>query len=304
MASKQGQQGLVVRHHSQTVWIETNDGRQLECKTRKKTGRIVCGDRVLWEPTGDNEGVVSALLERRSLLTRPDPQQRPRPLAANIDQILVVCAPEPDYSKQLIDRYLIAAALMPSKALLLFNKCDLLAPAALQRIKDDLTEFAAIGIPLYFTSKHQADSLRALKTALQGHTSILVGQSGVGKSSLINALLPESDARVGAISDSTGYGRHTTTDTQLYHLPSGGHLIDSPGVRDFQLWHVELEELVQGYQEFSPYLGHCRFHNCRHLSEPGCALQGAVDEGKITARRLESYRQIYKLIDENKLATY
>lgn len=304
MPSEQSRTGLIIRHHSQSVLVETEDGTRLECKTRKKTGRIVCGDQVHWEPTGDQEGVVTELLARRSLLTRPDAQQRPRPLAANIDQILIVCAPEPEYSKQLIDRYLIAAALMPAEALLVLNKSDLLNAEQLATHQAELQEFVAIGIPLFITSKHQPESIATLKQALQGHTSILVGQSGVGKSSLINSFLPGDDARVGEISNSTGHGRHTTTETQLYHLPSGGHLIDSPGVRDFQLWHVEPEELIRGYREFAPFLGQCRFHNCRHLAEPGCALRAAVEDGQVSERRLASYQQIYQLVLENKAITY
>jgi len=297
--------GLVIQHHSQTVLVEDeNTAALITCKTRKKTGRIVCGDRVSWQQTGDREGVVVERLPRRSLLTRPDAHNRPRPLAANIDQMLIVCAPQPAWSRTLIDRYLIAAELMPSEAVIVVNKSDLLAPPERQHMLEALQEFSAIGYPVITTSTRDSHGLEALQHSLPGHTSILVGQSGVGKSSLVNALLPEASARVGELSDSGGFGRHTTTETRLYHLPGGGQLIDSPGVRDFQLWHIESKDLPRGFREFAAYLGQCRFHNCRHRREPGCALQAAADRGEISPRRLESYRSLLESLGEINNATY
>ncbi|WJW76322.1 small ribosomal subunit biogenesis GTPase RsgA [Thiohalobacter sp. IOR34] len=291
-------EGRVVQHHGATVIVEDTDGGLFNCNIRKRVGRVVCGDRVRWQPTAEGQGVVVELLPRHGLLTRPDPRGGARPLAANIDQIFVVCAPEPPLSEALIDRYLVAAELAGCAALILVNKSDLLDAAAREALRERLAEFEAIGYPLLFVNSRSAEGLAPLRAHTPGRTSILVGQSGVGKSSLVNALLPDQAVRVGALSAASGLGRHTTSDTTLYHLPDGGDLIDSPGVRDFHLWHIDRSELARGFREFTPFLGQCRFHNCRHINEPGCAIEQAVESGRISPRRLQSYRQIYAQLEE------
>ncbi|MAT65057.1 MAG: ribosome small subunit-dependent GTPase [Gammaproteobacteria bacterium] len=298
--------GRVIRHHGRNALVETASGERLECTARKRVHDLACGDRVEWSPAGENQGVIERVLPRASVLTRPDHRGRPRALAANVDQLLIVIAPEPEPTAALIDRYLIAAELMPARPVLVLNKTDRLTADTRTHIDALLAEFAALGMPVVRVNTREPGALQPLIELLATHTSILVGQSGVGKSSLVNALLPEHDIRVGELSEASGQGRHTTSDTTLYHLPGGGELIDSPGVRDFHLWHIDKAELAQGFCEFRDYAGRCRFHNCRHLNEPGCAVQAAVDAGEISARRLESYRKLYAQLEaaEERLGEY
>ena len=289
--------GRVIRHHGRSALVEGPDGRRRECTARKRIRDLACGDRVEWSTAGDAQGVIERVQPRDSVLTRPDHRGRPRALAANVDQLLIVIAPEPEPTAALIDRYLIAAELMPARPALVLNKTDRLTAANRTDTDALLAEFAALDIPVARLNTRDPDAIQPLTELLATHTSILVGQSGVGKSSLVNALLPEHALRVGELSAASGQGRHTTSDTTLYHLPGGGELIDSPGVRDFHLWHIDKTELARGFREFRDCAGQCRFHNCRHLNEPGCAVQAAVDTGAISARRLESYRKLYAQLE-------
>jgi len=286
------QTGLVIANYGATLIVEAPDGSLHRCAVRQHLGAVVCGDRVVWQAEGADAGVVSALLERRSLLTRPDFSGRPRPVAANLDQITVVAAPRPELNEALIDRYLVAATLTGLEPLLLVNKVDLLDTAALAALDRRLQTYRQIGYAVLYASTRSEHGLAALRTRLQKRASILAGQSGVGKSSLIKALLPDLDIRIHALSDATGLGTHTTSTTMLYHLPGGGDLIDSPGVRGFDLGEVSVAELESGFVEFAPYLGRCRFSDCGHTVEPGCALLAAVAAGAIDPRRLASYQQI------------
>ncbi|HSH29587.1 MAG TPA: ribosome small subunit-dependent GTPase A [Thiohalobacter sp.] len=300
------QSGRVIRHHGRNALVETANGARFECSARKRVRDLACGDRVEWSPAGEDQGVIERVLPRASVLSRPDHRGRPRALAANVDQLLIVIAPEPEPTAALIDRYLIAAELMPARPGLVLNKTDRLTADTRADIDALLAEFAALDMPVVRVNTREPDALQPLIELLATHTSILVGQSGVGKSSLVNALLPEHDIRVGELSAASGQGRHTTSGTTLYRLPGGGELIDSPGVRDFHLWHIDKAELARGFREFHDHAGHCRFHNCRHLNEPGCAVQAAVDAGGISARRLESYRKLYAQLEaaEERLGDY
>lgn len=284
------QAGLVLAHYGQASLVESDGGDLLRCSTRKNLPRTVCGDRVRWEPSGAHEGVITAVEPRRTVLARPDSQGRSRPVATNIDQIIVVIACKPSFEYGMLDRYLVAAELIGADPLIVVNKSDLLDDDSQARLRERLSVYTTIGYGLVFTSSRNTDGLTALHRHLAGHTSILVGQSGVGKSSLVQSLLPDMEVRTGSLSRVTGLGRHTTTVAMLYHVPGGGDLIDSPGVRDFTLDKVEPQELEKGFREFAPYLGKCRFHNCRHLSEPGCAVHSAVRDGAINRMRFESYR--------------
>ncbi len=274
------------------VVVEDDAGETHHCLVRKRLGRIVCGDRVRWRPTADGQGLVVDLAPRHNLLSRPDPSGRPRPLAANIDRVVIVVAPEPPFQPGLVDRYLVAVENLGSEALLLLNKTDLLSPEALAAQLRTLDAFRALGYDLIHLSAHQPASLPPLVAKLAGSTAILVGQSGVGKSSLVAALVPDLDIRIHQLSAASGQGRHTTTETTLYHLPDGGALIDSPGVRDFQLWHLDPAALVRGFREIAALAPHCRFRDCRHEGEPGCAVAEAARAGRISDRRLESYRAL------------
>lgn len=290
--------GLVIVNYGKALLVEDNDGNLQRCVARRNLGQIVCGDRVGWEATGTGEGVIHAVAARHSVLKRMDIARKTRPLAANIDQVVVVCAPQPALDELLIDKYLVAAELIGSNPVLVINKSDLLDADARAALETRVSTYTGIGYRVLFTSALSDDGIEPLADELAGKNSILVGQSGVGKSSLIKRLLPDLDIAIGRLSEASGQGRHTTTATTLYHLPHGGNLLDSPGVRDFRLEPAEAAELVHGFREFRPFLGHCRFHNCRHVNEPDCALSAAVERGEISERRLESYRSLLQWMDE------
>ncbi|HKK13303.1 MAG TPA: ribosome small subunit-dependent GTPase A [Gammaproteobacteria bacterium] len=286
-----GRPGLAITHHGHSVVVEEPTGELCLCSVRRSAGRVVCGDRVHWQAVADGRGVIVGHQPRTSVLTRPDARGRTRALAANVDQMVIVTALEPALQEALVDRYLVAAARMGARALIVLNKWDLADAGAGRGPRQRLAEFSAIGYPVLLTSRHDPLTLEALGDQLRGRTSILVGQSGVGKSSLVGALLPGREIRIGQLS-ATGLGTHTTSATTLYHLPGGGDLIDSPGVRDFHPAPVSAEELLGGFPELAPWTGECRFHNCRHLNEPGCAVAGAAERGQISLRRLASYRRL------------
>jgi ribosome biogenesis GTPase len=282
----------VLAHHGQSSLVEAANGDIARCATRRNLPRTVSGDRVLWQSSGSREGVITQVLERQTVLARPDQNNRVRPVAANLDQIVVVIASRTSFEYGMLDRYLVTAELIGARPVIVANKADLLDADSRYKLDQRLAVYTALGYPLLFTSSRSTDGMTDLHCQLKSHTSILVGQSGVGKSSLVQALLPDLEIRTGNLSQVTGLGRHTTTVAMLYHLPDGGDLIDSPGVRDFTLVRVDVELLEKGFREFIPYLGQCRFHNCRHLSEPGCAVQNAAREGLIVERRLGSYREL------------
>ena len=287
-----GRNGLVLVNYGKAVLVEDDAGCLYRCVVRRNLLQIVSGDRVAWEPVGATDGVINAVEPRHTVLQRADSANRTRALAANIDQILIVAAPQPAHDAFLIDRYLVAAELAGATPLVVINKSDLLDPQSADAPGDALREYAAIGYGTLLTSVREDSGIDKLAQILVNRTSILVGQSGVGKSSLINRLLPELDIQIGKLSDASGQGRHTTTATTLYHLPQGGNLIDSPGVRDFRLGETAPADLARGFREFRPYLGLCRFQDCRHLSEPGCAVKAAMRKGVISERRLASYTRL------------
>ncbi|HAO31401.1 MAG TPA: small ribosomal subunit biogenesis GTPase RsgA [Candidatus Competibacter sp.] len=286
------QHGLVLTHYGQSSIIEDDAGQLHRCAARQNLGPLACGDRVVWQASGVGDGVVVAVGERRSLLTRPDHNGQPRPIAANLDAVAVVLAPTPEPSEYLLDRYLVAIAATGARGLLVLNKIDLLDPPALAAMVERMEPYRRIGYPLLPASSRAARGLDALRDWLSGRASLLVGQSGVGKSSLIKALLPDRDIRIQAVSAATGHGTHTTSASTLYHLPGGGDLIDTPGVRSFELGDVRPDDLERGFPELTPYLGCCRFADCRHETEPDCALRDAVAGGAVAPRRLESYRRL------------
>jgi ribosome biogenesis GTPase len=282
--------GLVIVNYSKHQLVEDTEGGLHRCVARRGLPQIVCGDKVQWLPTGDATGVIEAIMPRRSVLLRAAGNNALRPLVANIDQIIIEAALEPALDSFLIDKYTVAAELAHTEPLIVINKADLLQPAERSRVEQLIHEYQAIGYTTLLTSTLLNTGLEAFMDCLANRTSILVGQSGVGKSSLVKRLLPDHDITVGKLSAASGLGRHTTTATTLYHLPQGGMLIDSPGVRDFRLGAVPAGELAQGFREFLPYLGHCKFNDCRHLTEPGCAVAAALAEGHISERRMASYR--------------
>lgn len=286
----------MIRHHKYQVEVQSDDGLRQRCHLRQNLGQLVCGDQVLWQP-GEPVGVVTALMPRRSLLSRPDPYQGLKPVAANIDRMLIVCAPLPEFSERLLDRYLVAAELSNIEPVILFNKTDLLTDEQRQQLSARLAPYQQLDYSILWLSSLWPDSLLQLDSLLADGLSIFVGQSGVGKSSLINRLQTKQ-AETGPISTNSGLGQHTTTAAELYDLPQGGKLIDSPGIREFGLWHIGPRELEQGYREFLPWLGGCRFRDCDHVQSPGCALQAACQQGQIHPLRLENFRHLLASLNE------
>lgn len=286
------QTGRVIVRHGRSLLLRADDGRNVHAMFRANIGEVVCGDRVLWQQTSNDEGVVTALQPRTTALSRPDYNGQDKAIAANITQLVVVLAVRPEPGGYLLDQYLIAAERTGVGGLICLNKTDLLSKDERAAFEARFAHYERIGYPVIGISAKTEHGLDPLLDRLRDQTSILVGQSGVGKSSLINALIPRENVLEGKLSDTTGLGRHTTSAATLYALHSGGELIDSPGVRSFRLGQVSRTELEQGYREFGDYLGQCRFHNCAHLAEPGCAIRAAVERGEIEESRLASYRHM------------
>lgn len=286
------QTGLVIAHYGNQVDVECQQGDRsgtlVRCHLRANLPTLVTGDRVVW-CDGEPTGVVVAGLPRHSELARPDSSGQLRAVAANIDYIVIVIAPLPEPHANLIDRYLVAAESVAIEPLILLNKTDLLNPDNSPAIEDLLSIYPDIGYRVLRASSKHRHGLDQLRETLNSHTSVFVGQSGVGKSSLINHLLPGVDLKVGELSQGHAKGTHTTTTAKLFHLPAGGDIVDSPGIREFGLWHMSREQVLQGFREFRPHLGHCKFRDCQHSGEPGCALIAALQRNEISQRRLDSF---------------
>ncbi|MGK9066685.1 small ribosomal subunit biogenesis GTPase RsgA [Stutzerimonas chloritidismutans] len=290
------QTGLVIAHFGVQVEVEAQDGDQrgqvFRCHLRANLPALVTGDQVVWRPGNQGIGVIVAQLPRHSELCRPDTRGQLKPVAANVDLIVIVFAPLPEPHANLIDRYLVAAEHAGIAPLLLLNKADLIDAHNQPALDALLSVYRTLGYPLLEVSAHDGAGMDALRQRLDGQVSVFVGQSGVGKSSLVNSLLPGVDTRVGALSEMTGKGTHTTTTARLFHFPGGGELIDSPGIREFGLGHVSRADVEAGFIEFQDLLGRCRFRDCKHDREPGCALLKALEEGRIQPQRMQSYRHI------------
>ena len=282
--------GRVVAAHGRQYIVETGDGTRLPCFPRGKKSEVACGDEVEFARSSADQGVIEKILPRRSLLYRSN-EIRQKLIAANVDQLVVVVASEPAFSDDLVTRALIAAESEDIEVLIALNKCDL--TNRLAEARRQTAVFTALGYRvLELSALHHADDLRP---HLQGRTSVLVGQSGMGKSTLVNALIPEARAATREISQALDSGKHTTTHATLYHLDADSHLIDSPGLQEFGLGHLGRGEIEYAFREFRPYLGQCRFRDCRHDREPDCALRPAVESGTVDKSRFASYRRLVGL---------
>ena len=281
--------GLIIRRFSRHAIVESIEGARIHCSIRPNIDSLVAGDKVIWQTEGDRQGVVVSCYPRQSVLGRPDKRGLLKPVAANISQVMIVVAPKPEISWALLDSYLVMTEFLNLHACIVLNKIDLCA----EPLQQQLRLYQQLGYPVLFTSKNNNEGYQDLQKSLDHQTSVFVGQSGVGKSSLISRILPlEANIQTAAISERTDLGCHTTSSSCLYHLPTGGALIDSPGVRDFGLWHMPAREIAKGYREFKPYLSHCKFRNCNHRDSKGCAIIAAVNDDLISHNRFENYVKI------------
>ncbi|MEO1595281.1 MAG: ribosome small subunit-dependent GTPase A [Pseudomonadota bacterium] len=266
-----------------------------QARARGKRLRPVAGDRVMASPlANEDDWLIESLLPRDNELARPDSRGRREILAANVSLMIVVVAPEPAPDFYIVDRYLAAARLMPCEAAIVWNKSDL------GDFPEALATYAALDYPVLACSARGDSGIGELAKLLQAHTGILVGQSGVGKSSLINALVGDARQRIAAVSESSREGRHTTVTAALIRTDAGLAVIDSPGVRDYAPSIESLRDVGAGFVEIAHYAQQCRFADCQHRAEPGCAVKEAVASGQIDARRYDSYRRLRQLTEQLK----
>lgn len=291
------QDGLVISRFSRHVEIETHEGCRIRCAIRSNIDSLVAGDKVIWQATENQRGVVISRYPRISVLHRSDKRLDNKPVAANITQLIIVIAAKPAPTWSLLDSYLVAAEHLNLQVIIVLNKVDL----DCDEIKTELTDiYHTQGYSLLFTSQTELASYDNLQKALAGHISVFVGQSGVGKSSLIASILPhETNIQTADISEQSELGCHTTSNSRLYHLPKGGALIDSPGIREFGLWQMPLADITYGFREFRQLITECKFRNCNHKDSLGCAILQAVNNGQVSYRRYENMLKIHAQLTEN-----
>ncbi|MEW6119399.1 MAG: ribosome small subunit-dependent GTPase A [Pseudomonadota bacterium] len=276
--------GQVVAAHSRRFVVETAQG-PLPCLVRGRHLQVVCGDRVEFRRDGDT-GVIESVLPRSSLLYRSD-AFKTKAIAANVTQLAVVVAARPSFSPELVQRCILAAEDQGIAGLIVLNKIDLPeTPAARERLAP------LVRIGYRYIELSALAGAAPLLPALAGHTTLMIGQSGMGKSTLVNALFPDVRAETADYSEALDSGRHTTTHTRLYRIDADSALVDSPGLQEFALQHLNANALARAFVEFRPYLGHCRFRDCRHEGEPGCRLVEAVEAGEIDPARLALFRML------------
>ena len=289
------QHATVIATFSRRMRLRMDDGAEAEARIKGKRLKPVCGDRVAVESlTDESDWLISAIEQRRNELTRPNQRGHPEVLAANLDYLLAVAAAEPRADWFVVDRYLCAAELMGIDAGVIFNKIDL----ADQEPTAELDNYRGIGYDVITCSAETGAGIDEIGNLLQSRCGIIVGQSGVGKSSIINRLIGEELQRTSEISDKWREGRHTTVNSVMIQLPGGGAIIDSPGVRDYAPALESSVVAAQGFREIRTAAEGCRFANCRHLREPGCAVKARVETGEISARRYESYKRIVNLTEQ------
>lgn len=285
-------EGIVVAVHGRQYRVVLPGGPDLLCFTRGKKSEYACGDRVAVARSGDGLGVIETCLPRRTLFYRSN-AFREKLIAANVSQVIIVVACEPSFSDELVTRSLVAAEAAGVKALIVLNKCDL--GDRIDAARRALQPFLDLGYPVVPLSAR--GDVSVLRASLAEHDSVLVGQSGMGKSTLINALLPDANAATREISLALDSGKHTTTHATRYQLDQSSSLIDSPGLQDFGLGHLSREEIDSAFPELRPLLGQCRFRDCHHDREPGCVVQAALQAGRINARRFVAYRGLCGELD-------
>ncbi|WP_052096925.1 ribosome small subunit-dependent GTPase A [Achromobacter sp. RTa] len=288
-------EGRIIAAHGRHYTVELADGTLRKCFPRGKKAGAAVGDLVRITPQGKDEGAIDAILPRRNLLYRSD-EMRSKQFASNVDQLLIVVAVQPTFSDDLTGRALAGAWSAGISPLVILNKTDLAdeLPAARAR----LAPIVALGVDVIELSALEPEKVHEmLAPRLAGHTSLLLGQSGMGKSTLLNTLVPDAAAPTREHSTALDMGKHTTTSTRLYHLPApGGDLIDSPGFQAFGLQHLSREDIIRGFPEFTGPIEQCRFYNCTHRHEPGCGVVAALQAGAIDPSRYALYERI---LEEN-----
>jgi len=277
---------LVVQASSNRGVAASRDGDLIEFPFRRRSGRPLPGDHI----TLDTAGALDRIAPRENVFGRGDPRGRLKPIAANLDQVIIVIAPEPAPSRDLLHRYLAAALIQGIQSLIVLNKCDLELPQ--HPPFNELDELQGLGYEIIRTSCSKETALATLPARLIGRTSLLAGQSGVGKSSLLNALIPDLGVQTGALSRVTGKGTHTTTSAILHRLAAGGWVVDTPGVWEYGLWRMPTTELQRGFPEFADHAENCRFRNCSHRHEPGCAVRAAAENGDLPAFRHQAWLRL------------
>lgn len=281
------EEGLVITRLNKYAYVENLKKDIIHCAIRPNIDSVVAGDYVIWQSEGHQEGVIVSRCQRKSVLGRPDNNGNIKPIAANITQIIIVIAPLPEISWSLLDSYLIVAEYLKINPYILLNKTDISCDDIQKYL---LKYYEPLGYPILFTNRNLIAD-KAITKILNNQVSILVGQSGVGKSSIISKILPNEAQNIQTqeISSTSNLGCHTTSNSRLYHLPSGGSLIDSPGIRELKLWNMKNSEIAKGYREFRPYIQQCKFRNCSHIDTPGCAIINAVKNKLIHLKRYENY---------------
>lgn len=309
------QTARVISHHGRQLFAETEDLERIKCKIRQNLGDIACGDYVIVQQTlnaadtnqtetqsavqREAQYVVVAVKDRTNLLNKTGFNNTIKPVAANIGQVVIVTSLIPKPNPYLIDRYLTAAENLPSKAVIIINKVDLMDYESKRQVDELTSLYQGIGYRVIISSMKQDVGLDEISDALSNTTSILVGLSGVGKSSIVKAILPKVEIKIGETSKATGEGKHTTTVSALYHLKDNGIIIDSPGVRDFTPTHKSIDEISKGFVDVREFNGLCKFANCSHQNEPECAMKKAVAEGKLDEQRFNNYLRLIAEFNEN-----
>lgn len=288
----------VISHYGNEILINDQQNQRIRAKVKHSLPALVCGDKVIWQRNELQEAIAIELLPRHGLLTRSTQYTPEKLIAANVDIAFIVISHKPAFKTGLLDRYITACELAEIQVSIIFNKVDSITTNELKNFKSTLEPYQGIGYPIHYISAKKMLGIDSFRSTVLNKTGVLVGQSGVGKSSILRALFPEANPKIGEVSTKTNKGKHTTTHSELYVLDINSFLIDSPGIREFGLNIDEPESLVLGFREFQPYLGKCQFRDCKHTTEPKCAIKQAVNEKKITEQRWDSYKTILTSLQE------
>lgn len=281
-------EGLVIAHLGQGIAVEYGN-QIILCQPLRRLETVAVGDKVLWSPTSLDQGRIEEILPRRSLLARPARNNKTRPVAANLDNVFIVIATEPLCDFLLVDQYLAVCENNGIEATLILNKTDLPQHDGLD---NELDEYLKLGYRVHKISTKTGNGQEDFRMDLKGRVSVLTGQSGVGKTSITNFLVNDRNLKTNTLSESTKHGRHTTTAATLYHIDSGGDLIDSPGVAIFGLADLDNRQLAQGYREIKELVGNCKFNDCRHHDDKGCAVRLASENGEISNSRYQRFLRL------------